>query len=193
MNDVLQYLADNIVTVCSVVVGLLCFIVTWVRTGSVKKAILKLKECEDEMLKYRVAEKVKPTAGQEFSNTVPDYILDPVTNELERSKIDKDIQAYIDSYVDVALDRALDKFLPNVQVESDVVQDYTVTSQDLARMGEAFEVAEHYRDLYNLDPEMSVADVYKFVGQQADKMKNDLLNYSKPKETEQNVETKETK
>lgn len=188
--DFLSLIVDNLDIVLSVIIGFLCFLLAWVRTGSLKKAINQLKEYE-EMIKYKTASKAQeePREGQKFSRTVPDYILDPVTNELQRSPIDKDVQAYIDSHIDVALDRALERFLPKV-VESDDIAYYTAQSQDLAVMGEAFEIAEDYREKYNLDPNMSVADIYKYVGEQADKMKQDLLKYNQKTEAKQNVESK---
>lgn len=146
------------------------------------------------MIKYRTAEKAQEEErkGLEFKNTVTDYILDPVTNELSESPVPKDVQAQIESYIDVALDRALEKFLPKVVAEdNDNVADYVQHSQDLAVMSEAYDLAEEYRERYNLDPKMSTADIYKFVGEQADKMKNDLLKYSQ--EVKPNVESKKEK
>lgn len=182
MQEVFTFLADNLDLVMSIVVGFLCFLVTFVRTGSIKKAIKHLQEVD--IVKHPARK------GQEFSETVTDYILDPVSNELAESPIPKNIQAEIDSYIDVALDRALEKFMPKVIEDNDTVGEYTQTSQDLATMGEAFEVAEEYRDRYNLDPKMSVADIYKYVGEQADKMKADLLKYNQPQEVKPNVESK---
>lgn len=147
------------------------------------------------MIKYRTAEKAQeePVKGQVFSNTVTDYILDPVTNELQESPVPKDIQAQIESYIDVALERALEKFLPKVVAEdNDHVADYVQHTQDLAVMSEAYDLAEEYRERYNLDPNMSTADIYKFVGEQADKMKNDLLKYSSEVNTNGESEKKET-
>lgn len=198
MQDFLQLVVDNFELILSVVIGFLCFLLAWFRTGSVKKAIKQLKEYED-MIKFRKASKAmeEKRVGQKFSNTVTDYILDPATNELQESPIPKDVQAKIESYIDVALDRALERFLPKNVQDVDGVMDYTQHSQDLSVMGEAFEVAEEYRERYNLDSNMSVADIYKFVEEQADKMKNDLLKYNQPKQEEvkQDVEskTKETK
>lgn len=193
MQDFISLLVDNLDIVLSVVFGFLCFLVAWIRTGSLKKAIIQLKDYED-MIKYKTAEKAQAEkrVGQSFSNTVTDYILDPVTNELAESPIPKDVQAYIDSHIDVALDRALEKFLPkNVIDDNDTVADYTTTSQDLAVMGEAFEVAEDYRERYDLDPKMSVSDIYKYVGEQADKMKADLLKYGEKKqEVKKDVDVK---
>lgn len=195
MQEVITFLVDNLDLVLSFVIGFLCFLLAWVRTGSLKKAIKQLKEYED-MIKYRVAEEAQAEkrTGQEFSNTVTDYILDPVTNELSVSPVPKDIQALIESYIDVALDRALEKFLPEQVVKSDdTVADYTQTSQDLAVMGEAFDLAEEYRQQYNLGDDLSVADIYKYVGEQADKMKNDLLNYqNRSKEVFKDGKTSET-
>lgn len=191
MQQFITLLADNIDIVMSVIVGFLCFLVTWCRTGSLNKAIKRLKEYE-EMIKYQTAEKASAAkrVGQKFSNTVTDYILDPVTNELHESPIPKDVQAYIDSHLDVALDRALERFLPKNVIDSDDTVDYTQTSQDLSVMGEAFEVAEDYRERFKLPAEMSVADIYKFVGEQADKMKTDLLKYNEKGEVKKDVEGK---
>lgn len=190
-NDFWSLLADNLDIVLSCVVGLLCFMVTLFRTGSVKKSIQKLKEYE-EMVKYKVAEKQveKPVKGQEFSETIDDYILDPVTNELEKSPVPKNVQAYIQSSVDIALERALEKFMPDVVSSDDVPQQYEAMSQDLAAMGDAFELAEVYRERFGLDPKLSVSQVFSEVQKRADLLKQDLLNKTTKKESDNNVESK---
>lgn len=197
MEQFITLLVDNIDLVLSVIVGFLCFLLAWVRTGSLKKAIKQLKEYED-MIKYRTAEKaqVEKRVGQSFSNTVTDYILDPATNELEQSPVPKDVQAQIESYKDVALDRTLERFLPDRVVDdNDHIADYTQKVQDLAVIADAIDLAEEYRTQYNLDPNMSVKDIYKFVNQKSDELKKTLLNQNKPSEDNDNgkSKTQETK
>ncbi|QXP45032.1 hypothetical protein [Microvirus mar8] len=189
--DFWSLLADNLDIVLSCVVGLLCFMVTLFRTGSVKKSILQLKEFE-EMIKYKTAEKQQAmkVKGQEFSETIKDYILDPVTNELEESPVPKNVQEEIQSYIDVALDRALERFLPNVEAEvDDVEQNYTEMSQDLASIGDAFDLAEEYREKLGLGADVPVAEVFNKMAERAETLKQSLLSKTTKKEEKQNVES----
>lgn len=197
MEQFIALLVDNFDLVLSVIIGFLCFFVAWFRTGSLKKAIKQLKEYED-MIKYRTAEQAQEEnrVGQKFSNTVTDYILDPATNELEVSPVPKDVQAQIESYKDVALDRTLERFLPDQVVDdNDHIADYTQKVQDLAVIADAMDLAEEYRERYNLDPNMSVSDIYKFVNQKSYELKKTLLNQNKPSEDNDNgkSKTQETK
>lgn len=195
--DFWSLLANNLDVVLSCVVGLLCFMVTLFRTGSIKKALNELKEFE-KMITYKTAEvqQSKPAKGQEFSETIKDYILDPVTNELQESPVPKNVQAVIQSHIDVALDRALERFLPNVQSEvDDVEQNYTEVSQDLASIADAFDLAEDYREKLGLGADVSVDEIFKKVAERADMLKQTLLSKTPKKEEKQNVESekKETK
>lgn len=146
------------------------------------------------MIKYKTAEAVQAelAKGQEFSETIKDYILDPVTNELEESPVPKNVQAEIQSYIDVALDRALEKFLPQVATEVDDVEDnYTAVAQDLASMGDAFDLAEEYREKLGLGADVSVADIFAKVAERAETLKQTLMNKTQKKEEEKNESEKE--
>lgn len=189
----MEYLLENgdvVLAILSAVVGLLCFVVTFVRTGSIRKSIDNFKEV---YVKYdTVDSKVKKPTSQSFSDYKDDYILNPATNELEKTEIPKNIQAYIDSFVECALDRALQRFLPDNVVEDKVsYADYTQKIDDLSIIGQSMELAESYRDKYNLPDNYSFAQIYEFVDKQASEIKSKIASYNKIEEVK-NVESKET-
>lgn len=195
MSQFMQVVVDNLDVMLSVIFGLLLFLITFFRTGSIKKSIKNLKEFET-MITYKTAKDREelPVKAQEFSNTVPDYILDPVTNELERSPVDKDVQAYIDSYVDVALERALQRFLPQDVIEdNDHIADYTQKSQDLAELGSAFDLAEDYREKYNLPDNYTFEQIMSFVSDKATALKTELQKQTIKKEVSESETQKEVK
>lgn len=180
MEQLLQSVNDFGLLI-SVIVGFLCFLVTLFRTGSVQKAIKNLKEYE-EMIKYKVAEKPQEPKVQEFSKTITDYILDPVTNELEVSPIPKDVDAEIQSFKDVSLESALEKFLPDDVKTSDQIADYANMSADLSVLADAIDLAEDYREQYNLSDDMTTEQIFKFVQQQSDDLKQSILSQTNKKQ-----------
>lgn len=193
LEQVLQVVNDFGLLI-SVLVGFLCFLVTLFRTGSVQKAIKNLKEYE-EMIKYKVAEKPQEVKEQEFSKTITDYILDPVTNELNESPIPKDVDAEIQSHKDVALEVALERFLPDDVQTSDKIADYADMSADLSVLADAIDLAEDYREQYNLPDDMTTKQIFAFVQKQSDDLKQSILSQTnKQKEVADNgkSEKKET-
>lgn len=206
MSQFMQVVVDNLDVILSVVVGLLLFLITFLRTGSIKKSIKSLKDSvifdyslrasnlkgDKTMIKYRTEADDVKSPSQEFSETVTDYILDPVTNELSESDVPKDIQAYIDSHIDIALDRALQRFLPHDVIEDDDhYADYTQKSQDLAELGAAMDLAEDYREQFNLPDNYTFEQIMQFVGTKADELKTKLSQVQNlKKETVENVESK---
>lgn len=140
------------------------------------------------MVKYLTADKPKEKVAQEFVETKKGYYLDPVSNELKESPVPVDFHAQIQSYIDVALERALEKFLPKTEVQDvDVVADYTKTQQDLSVIGQAYELAEDYREKYNLPDDYTVDQIYKYVGMQAKELES-KLNKINNKEVKTNGE-----
>lgn len=177
---------DFIVQIGLGITSIIVFVITFVRTGSLKKSFGRVEQFLEEDMKYKTVEsKVGEDYNQKFTDYVDDYILNPQTNELEKLKVPKNIQKYIDSYIDSALNCALEKFLPVEKVEDNVVADYTEKVDDLASIGEAMEVAEQYREKYHLDDKMSIGDIYKFISKQADDIKTKLGNLNK-KEVKKN-------
>lgn len=178
---------DVIAFVCFIIATIFS-IVNFFRTGRLSKSAKQFICSEVNELK-----KDTSNYSQSFSEEITDYILNPVTNELEVSPVPKNIQKYIDSYIDVALDRVLERFLPEQVIEDkDDVADYTQMQEDLAYMGDVFELAEDYRDKFGLDNNMSVQDIFRYVGTKSNELGEKLKNIGK-KEIVENEETQETK
>lgn len=161
-------------------VALVLYFIQLIRTNSTKKAVNNLKDIYMQK-KYKTAYD-NNKVSQAFSKTVPDYVLNVETNELERSPVDKDLQDYIQSFADVAIQNAIEKFLPKVIEDDDKIADYTSKREDLAVIGEAMDRAEYYREKYNLPSSYSVREVYDFVQKQADELKANLHNVKKSKQ-----------
>lgn len=179
--DIVSWLSnldiENVLSLLFFVGAFVINVVNFFRTGRLSSGAKKFITDEVNALK-------KDTTGysQTFSEEVPDYVLNPVTNELEESPIPKNVQKYIDSYIDTALDRVLERFLPDNVVEAegeDDVADYTMMYDDLAYAGEVFDRAEYYRDRFNLPDTMSVQDVYKYVNKMCDDISDWLNNQDK--------------
>lgn len=170
----LDFLFENWIDITFFVLGALCFFVTFTRTGSLKKSVENLSEVFEMKKKYKTVDTVK-AKEQSFSEEVKDYILDPVTNELEEKPIPKNVQDYIQSFIECALERALQRFLPENVIEDNSVSDYTQKVDDLSSIGAAMEIAEDYRDKYNLPDNYSISDIYAFVDKQAKDIKDKLI------------------
>lgn len=185
----LQFLAENWVDLLFPFLGVFSFVVTFFRTSNVKESINNFKEVLD-LKGYHDLSSGK-VVSQTFSDTKPDYVLNPVTNELERKPIDKNIQEYIQSFLESSLERALEKFLPqNVTESENTYADYTKSVEDLSLIGESMDIAEEYREKFNLPDNYSMADIYSFVDKQAQGLKSKLAEFNKSKEVEKNVEKK---
>lgn len=166
-------------------------VVNFFRTGRLSHGAKKFISEEVNALK-------KDTSGysQTFSEEVPDYVLNPVTNELEESPIPKNVQKYIESYIDTALDRVIERFLPENVVEADDddnVADYTQMYEDLAYAGEVFDIAEDYREKFNLPDTMSVQEVFDYVEKMSEDLAERLKNQTNKSEVKNNETSQETK
>lgn len=182
---------DSVLSLLFFVATFVVSVINFFRTGRLSNGAKKFIIDEVNALK-------KDTTGysQTFSEEVPDYVLNPVTNELEESPIPKNVQKYIDSYIDTALDRVIERFLPENVVEAegeDNVADYTQMYEDLAYAGEVFDIAEDYRDKFNLPPTMSVQDVFNYVEKMSEEMAERLKNQTNKSEVKDNETSQETK
>lgn len=101
-----------IVGAATLICSLVAFIITFIRTGNVKKSLSAATEVLDEMKQrlpnYREKE---PAKGQIFSRLVPNYFWNEKTKELEHVG-ERDIQKEIDSHRDCELSRILAKLMP---------------------------------------------------------------------------------
>ena len=164
------------------VLAVVSFIVTLFVKHSVKKSISNFKEVLNmsENPTYQTFfNRVSPS--QSFSETVPDYRLNPDTNELEELPLPRNIQAKIDSYVESALDRALKRFQPEVSATvDDVAEQLDNSTLDLSSMAEAMEIAEQYREQLNLPDNYSMSDIYGAVDKYSSELKNKLSSLRQP-------------
>lgn len=167
------FFSDNAVlfSLAFFVCGVIAFLITLIRTGSIKKSINSFIEVFE--MKYKtVDDKKSSDFKQSFSKLVDDYIYNPDTKLLEVLPSKKDLQAYINSHLDCALERALEKFLPNVvNVDDSVVEDYSRSKEDLAVLAQSMELAEDYRDKFGLSDNCSVADIYAKIDEYAKNLK----------------------
>lgn len=165
------------------VVGFIYAVVTFMRTGSIKKSVESFVEVDK--LKYKTLESNKATRekGTEFLPYRDCYVLNPDTNEIEKLPTQENIQDKINSYIECALERALERFAPQHVIEKEeAVEGYSRCRDDLASLASAMEVAEEYRDKYGLSEKLSMADIYGFVDKKAQELKLHLDSFSRKKE-----------
>lgn len=163
--------------------GVITFVITFIRTGNIKKALKDFSEVFD--LKFKTVSSDRSIYSQSFSPEVKNYVLDSSTNELEELPIPKNIQDYIQSHIETCLERALDKLLPSQNIkEDDLIADYTHKRDDLAVLGEAIELAESYRSSMHLPDNMSIAQIFSEVDKSAQSIKGELAKLSVSKSEE---------
>lgn len=169
----IDFVIHNFEWLVSVAVGLIGSLFVFIRTRSLSKTLKYLKECEE--MRYKTVD--TPTEHkQEFSETVPDYVLNPSTNELERLPVDKNVQEMIQSYIECALERALQRYVNIHDAEDQVmpVIEYERAVSDLADLSQAIETAEQYREEFDLPDSYSISQIYQFVDQRAKELKQQI-------------------
>lgn len=177
--DFLSLYSEYIVACVLFMLAVVSFLVTLFTKRNVSKSIESFKEVLDlKKSKYLTAD-TRNRSQQSFSEEVADYVLSARTNELELSPIPKNIQDYINSHIETALERALERFTVPNAIEEDIVEDYTSHVNDLASIGEAIEIAEHYRDELQLPDSASIADIYSAVDKRASELKLKLDSHLK--------------
>lgn len=167
---------DWLLTILCAVIGALF---VYVRTRSLVKSLNFLKE-NLFMGKFKTSD-TNGVVQQSFSDTIPDYVLNPQTNELEELEVPKNVQVFIQSYIDCALERALERYLPKEtdNMEPDPREEYETAVADLAVLGEAMEQAEFYRERFGLSNRASIADIYAEVDKQAQLLKVKIAENNK--------------
>lgn len=165
------------------ILTILCSVVgavfVYVRTRSLVESLNYLKESLF-MGNFKTLES-NGSVQQSFSETVPDYVLNPQSNELEELEVPKNVQVYIQSYIDCALERALERYLPKEtdNMEADPREEYEASVADLAVLGEAMEQAEVYREKFGLSNHASIADIYAEVDKRAQLLKEKIAEKNK--------------
>lgn len=169
-----DFIVENYDTLLLCLVGFLSALATFLRTRSLSKSVKNF--CEVQNMLYKKTEDVKEVK-QEFSETVPDYVLNVQTNELEELEVPKNVQTFIQSYIDCALERALERYMPSEKDDLDQVdprEEYERSVNDLGVLAEAMEQAEMYRERYGLSNFASLSDIYAKVDEEAQSLKKQI-------------------
>lgn len=163
--EIMDFLCEYGDRLVIAVFSLVAFIVTLVKTRSLKHALSAIKEVDDMKLKtVRYNGDASTVSAQHFENLQIDYTLDRVTNSLKEKDEKIDLQAQINSVRPSTLDELLDRLLPVVDETLRTAQsDYRTLSDDLYEMGKAFEAAEFYRDRLGLSDDLSFIQVMEAV------------------------------
>lgn len=121
------------------------------------------------------------------------YRLNKTTNELELTDELVDVQELANSCRDYCLSAVLERFLPGTEDNSAEIAMITL-EDDLDVMSSAVNLANEYKEKYNLDPSFSVSQVFAEVNKRALKFKSDLQEKQlKLKEVKGNAEKIEQK
>lgn len=142
------------------------------------------------LYKFRTEQSVdtnKEFKGQTFEKTQPVYRLNQATGELEKTDEVVDLQAVIDSCLETCLDRALERLMPKVETSEDVAT-LDLMRDDLDMAMEVCNIAEEYKEKYNLDASMSMEHVFDFVSKQAEALKTKIDAASKKEEIDVQTE-----
>lgn len=187
--------AENVVSLFLLIIAFIVSIVNFFRTGRLNTSAKKfIKETIEEMPR----DLKRPVHSQSFTEERDDYILNSVTNMLEKSPVKVNVQKKIQSYVVTCLENVLNALQhpeefedgDNVTVEDSVATRNDML-EDLSYAGQLFDIAEEYRERFGLSADMSVQDVFNYVQTQADEMGERLKNQGQ-QEVENNAQTQKT-
>ena len=168
-------LLQVVITCLAVVLSVIVFIITYVRTGSIKKSIERLKELDEEMKFKTYNDLHKKSYAQSFSQFKDNYVLNPETKMLEKLDTQTNLQDEINKYIDTRLEVVLSKFLNTPETPEEQAQSAYAESQvDLATLGEALDLAEEYRVQFGLPDTATPAEIFSKVQQYSADMKAKL-------------------
>lgn len=171
------------------VVRIILAIIEFKSSHDVKTLKSNFKEIYDDMSKFRLPDYQeaknfdKSVLRQKFSKFSPEYVFNEDTEELKATGGKIDDQAIIDSYLDTCFEKVLEKFLPELiekaQPDSDgVYGDSTQIKQDLADFASMLEVAEEYREKYNLSADLDAIQVFNAVQKLSDEQSAYIKGFS---------------
>ena len=187
-GNVLEFALKLFITIISI--G--CAVLVYVKTKNLDKTFITFKECMSM---------VKDTTGKSYSqdftgtNIKKEYRYNKATGEIEETGGSIDIDAMIKSHVQTCLEAILAKLMPQETSEQVAIAEHNRMTDRLDEMAKMVEKANEYKTLYNLDPAMSVNEVYKYIGAEAEKLKVALDTYStfEKKEIKKEIKEDETK
>lgn len=173
MSEILEFFNENgsMLIVC---IQFILALILFFKTGDKKI----LKEVYERM-KYRTESNysTQENAGQEFSQFKHVYRLNKSTNELEMTDEVIDVQEIANSCRDVCMQAILERFFPEEETtQSQTEQAVDFMLDDLDQMRETVNLANLYKEKFNLDPKLSVSQVFDAVKEKADLLKAKLNN-----------------
>lgn len=127
-----------------------------------------------------------PTQGQSFNKLKPVYRLDKSTNTLIQTDEFIDMQEIIDSCKDQTLDAVLERFFPESALTDSQLQ-VNKMQDDLDIVADIVNKANEYRIKFNLDPTLSVTDVFKHVNEQSNLLKEKIKNLEAQKNEKKKI------
>lgn len=169
MQNFMSFLQEyeKVIDIIQVIFFFIISIMLYRKTGNVKYLTEALEEMKFRTASYNVTEKADDKTGevktevlrasQSFNKLVPIYRLNKVTGELENTGEFVDIQEQIDSFKETALNSMLERFMPQVV---DDTADLTQVDNDLDFLAESFDIAEEYRERFNLPDKMSHKEIF---------------------------------
>lgn len=134
-----------------------------------------LKEKKDESVTSNVSAVTGRTSkGQTFSKFQNVYRLNKQTGVLEKTEDVIDVSELIQSCKQTCLDACLERFLPQEQVVDEVADNLSRTLDVMDILREGIDTAERYRDEFQLDPSLSVYDVFEEVKKRSESLNSRL-------------------
>lgn len=170
---------DNIAYLVALVLSVLNAIITFVRTGTLKKEYKNMVYRSPDY-QESLTDEEKAQQAQTFDNLKTEYRLNRNTGELEVQPDKTDLQSLINSSIHTAFDRVLSRLLPQEDLEGEIESEYDSVSDDLMDYAAILDKAEDYREQFELPDDMSVSDIFKRVQEESDSLKTRLDNLRKP-------------
>lgn len=177
---------NNIAYLVALVLSVLNAIITFVRTGTLKK--------EYKNMLYRSPDyKKTDEQKQSFSNLKTEYVLNERIGELEEKTEKTDLQSLINSSIDTALDRVLQRLQPQgYDLECDLESQDDSMQDDLMDYAYLLDLAEDYREKFGLSLSASTADIFSRVQEESNSIKQRLDNLRKSREEKTKLLREET-
>lgn len=164
--------------------GFLFSLVNFFRTGNFKTFLTNslFIATEVEKMQYKTNDE-RVRSKQTFSPYKKDYIYDSKTNSLIEKEELIDVNAFIQSVLPTAIETILKKYLDNNSIVTDdndkLIYDYSDIRDSLEIQTDYINRAEDYRERYNLPLDWSVNQIYDFISQKSEELKNNIIKSTK--------------
>lgn len=168
-GDLIEFCLKIFITIISI--G--CAVLVFRKTKNLDLTFNTFKEC------MTMAKNGVYTQDFTGTNIKPEYKYNKATGEIEPTGGKIDIQELIKSCMETTLEAVLNRFMPVQTEEQIAVAEHTRMTDKLDEMAKLIDTANEYKKAYNLDPAMSVQDVYKVIENEAKKLKVAIDNYGK--------------